>query len=97
MWQKSQAKEHQVKEFTGITASPLIEDQLLILYLCGKPAACVVAFDKNSGKEVWRALDDSFTCSSPIIVTAGGKHPTRATGLWRTRPSPVASRRSIPA
>ena len=73
VWEKSLAKEYQVKEFTGITASPLIDDELLILYIVGKPAACVVAWDKNSGKEAWRALDDSFTYSSPIIVTAGGK------------------------
>ena len=73
VWEKSLAREYGVKEFTGITASPLIEDGLLMLYLCGKPAACVVAFDKNSGKEAWRALDDSFTYSSPTIVTAGGR------------------------
>ena len=59
------------QRFSGITASPLIEDELLILYMCGKPAACVVAFDKNSGKG--EALDDSFTYSSPIILTAGGR------------------------
>src|SRR2546426_2646096 len=70
VWGKNLAKEYGVKEFTGITASPLIEDELLILQICAKPAACVVAFDKNSGKEAWRALDDSFTYSSPIIVTA---------------------------
>ena len=40
--------------------------------ICGKPAACVVALDKHSGKEAWRALDDSFTYSSPIVVTAAG-------------------------
>src|SRR6266536_3158866 len=73
VWEKSLAKEYGVKEFTGITASPLIEDKLLILQICAKPTACVVAFDKNSGKEAWRALDDSFTYSSPIILTAGGR------------------------
>jgi len=73
VWAKILSKEYGVKEFTGITASPLIEEGLLILYMCGKPGACVVAFDRNSGKEVWRALDDSFTYSSPIVVTAGGK------------------------
>lgn len=73
LWEKSLAKEYGLEAFSGITASPLIEDELLILYICGKPSACVVAFDKNSGKEVWRALDDAFTYSSPIIVTAGGK------------------------
>jgi outer membrane protein assembly factor BamB len=73
VWQKSLARDYGVKEFTGITASPLIEGDLLILNICGKPEACVVAFNKNSGKEVWRALDDSFSYSSPSIVTAGGK------------------------
>jgi len=73
LWTKNLAKEYGVKEFTGITASPLIEDGLLILQICAKPAACVVAFNRNSGKEVWRALDDSFTYSSPIVLTAGGR------------------------
>jgi outer membrane protein assembly factor BamB len=73
VWKKNLAKDYQVKEFTGITASPLIENELLILYLCGKPAACVVAFDRDSGKEAWRALDDSFTYSSPITLAAGGR------------------------
>lgn len=73
LWEKSLAKEYEVKEFSGITASPLIEDELLILYICGKPAACVIALEKNSGKEAWRALDDAFSYSSPSIFTAGGK------------------------
>jgi outer membrane protein assembly factor BamB len=47
VWEKSLAKECGVKEFTGITASPLIDDDFLILYICGKPAACVVALDRN--------------------------------------------------
>jgi len=73
VWEKSLAKEYGLEAFSGITASPLIEDELLILYICGKPAACVVAFDKNSGKEAWRALDDAFTYSSPISLMAGGR------------------------
>ncbi len=72
VWEKSLAREYEVKEFTGITASPRIEDALLIFYICGKPAACVVALKTDSGKEAWRALDDSFTYSSPIILAAGG-------------------------
>jgi outer membrane protein assembly factor BamB len=73
VWKKDLAKEYGVKEFTGITASPLIDDELLILQLCAKPAACVVAFDMNSGEEAWKALDDTFTYSSPILLTAGGR------------------------
>jgi outer membrane protein assembly factor BamB len=73
IWNKSLAKEYGLEPFAGITASPLIEGELLILYICGKPAACVVALDKKSGKEVWRALDDAFTYSSPIVITAAGR------------------------
>jgi outer membrane protein assembly factor BamB len=73
VWKKDLATEYQVKEFTGITASPLIDEELLILYICGKPAACVVAFDRTTGKEAWRALDDTFTYSSPIVLTAAGR------------------------
>jgi outer membrane protein assembly factor BamB len=71
VWKKNLTNEYEVKEFTGITGSPLIEDNLLILNICGKPAACVVAFNKDSGKEVWRTLDDAFTYSSPIVIAAG--------------------------
>jgi outer membrane protein assembly factor BamB len=73
VWEKSLAKEYGVKDFSGITASPLIEGEFLILYICGKPAATVVALDRTSGKEAWRALDDSFTYSSPIVIDSGGK------------------------
>ena len=55
--------------------SPLIEGDLLILFIGGKPEASVVALDKDTGKEVWRALDEKLTFSSPIvIVSAGGKN-----------------------
>jgi outer membrane protein assembly factor BamB len=72
VWERDLAKDYEVQEFSGITGSPLIEDDLLILNICGKPAACVVAFNCKSGKEAWKALDDSFTYSSPIIVKDGG-------------------------
>src|SRR5262249_54837943 len=72
VWKKDLAKEYQLEPFSGITPSPLIEGDLLILVIFGKPAANVVAFKKISGKEVWRALGDSFTYSSPIIIKAGG-------------------------
>jgi outer membrane protein assembly factor BamB len=54
-------------------ASPLIEGRLLVVCAGGKPGACVVALDKSSGKEVWKALDEPVSNSSPIVITAGGK------------------------
>src|SRR4029078_5351604 len=38
-----------------------------------KPGASVVALDKRTGKEVWKALDDPVSNSSPIIITVRGK------------------------
>jgi outer membrane protein assembly factor BamB len=73
LWQKNFMREYGTKEFTGITPSPLIEDHLLILAAGIQPDACVIAFDKDSGKEVWRALGDPWTYSSPVAFTAGGQ------------------------
>jgi len=73
LWKKDLAQEYQLGEFPCPKASPLIENDLLIVFIGGKPGACVVALDKNSGKEVWRGLDDTLTHSSPIAITTGGK------------------------
>jgi hypothetical protein len=73
IWRKNLAREYGVEPFSGITASPMIDGDRLILQLSAKPNACVVAFDLTTGGECWRALGDSFTYSSPIILTAGGK------------------------
>jgi len=72
VWVKDLAKEYGVKEFSGITASPLIEDGLLILNIFAASNACVVAFFKDTGVEAWRALNDTFTYSTPSVLTAGG-------------------------
>jgi outer membrane protein assembly factor BamB len=72
LWRKNLQEDYQVAFAPG-TPSPLIDDDLLILFIGGKPGACVVALHKDSGKEVWKALAESLTFSSPIIVTSGGK------------------------
>src|SRR5258706_7084133 len=38
-----------------------------------KPGASVLALEKQTGKEVWKALDDHVSNSSPIAITSGGK------------------------
>ncbi|MBI3880881.1 MAG: PQQ-binding-like beta-propeller repeat protein [Verrucomicrobia bacterium] len=73
LWERDLMKDYGLAEFSGSTPSPLIEDRLLILVGGGKPDACVIALDKDSGKEVWRALGDKWTYSSPIVISAGGK------------------------
>ena len=71
-WKKRLDQDYQVKEFACVP-SPLIEGGLLILFAGGKPEACLIALDADTGKEAWKALDEPLTFSSPVVVTAGGK------------------------
>jgi outer membrane protein assembly factor BamB len=73
VWRRDLMKDYGLTEFSGDTTSPLIEGSLLILVVGGHPDSSVIALDKDSGKEVWRALDDKWTYSSPIVISAGGK------------------------
>src|ERR1017187_3583269 len=57
---------------SSLDASPLVDGNLLIVPMGGKPTAGVVAFDLITGREVWRSLDQAATWSSPVLVFAGG-------------------------
>ena len=78
MWQKHLAKDYAVEE-SNTYSSPLVEGDLLILMVGGEPNATVVALNKNTGEEVWKALDEPGGPSSPIVITAGG---TRQLIVW---------------
>ena len=72
LWEEDLGKKYEIRELNCRT-SPLIEHDLLILMTGGKPGACVVALDKKTGKEVWKALAESASYSSSIVISAGGK------------------------
>jgi outer membrane protein assembly factor BamB len=72
LWQRNLEKDYQTG-VTGGAPSPLIDGDLLILFIGGKPGACVIALHKDTGKEVWKALDESLTFSSSIVISSGGK------------------------
>jgi outer membrane protein assembly factor BamB len=57
----------------GICAAPLIEGPLLVLLVGGKDNAGVVALDRVSGEERWKALPDRACYSAPIVVDQAGK------------------------
>lgn len=54
----------------GASAAPLVEDDLLIV-MAGPPAT-VMAFDRATGEERWRALADRAGYAAPIVVEAAG-------------------------
>jgi outer membrane protein assembly factor BamB len=72
LWEKRLNQEFEIKELS-CRSSPLVENGLLILLTGGKPGGCVVALEKNSGELVWKALDESTSNSSPIVITSRGK------------------------
>jgi outer membrane protein assembly factor BamB len=71
VWKRNLAQTYQVQE-SDTYSSPLIEADKLILSIGGKPSASVLALDKRTGQEIWKALDDPACPSSPIVISAGG-------------------------
>jgi len=82
VWERDLAQDYQIEEIATISASPLVDRDRVILQVGGKPDACVVAFDRKSGKEIWRSLNETAGQASPIIVQAGGQ---RQLIVWTTQ------------
>ena len=72
IWEKHIGREYEVEEMS-CRPSPLIEESLLVVFTGAKPGASVMALDKQTGKEVWKALDDHVSNSSPIVMTLAGR------------------------
>ena len=56
----------------GLSASPLVVDGTVVVLPGGANGQSVVAYDSQSGKRVWGALDDGAAYSSPMLVTLAG-------------------------
>ena len=58
----------------GVASSPIVDGDHLISVVGAEPGGVVVAFDKRTGEEVWRALDvvGEMGYGQPIIIEAGG-------------------------
>jgi outer membrane protein assembly factor BamB len=59
----------------GYAGSPLVEGNLLLVE-AGAPGAGVIAFDRITGEEVWRALDTGTGYAAPITVAVAGLRQT---------------------
>jgi outer membrane protein assembly factor BamB len=88
IWSRDFKKEFGIKApVWGFAGHPLLDGNRLIC-LAGGPGSTAVAFDKDTGKEIWRALraQEPGYCS-PVIYEAGGKrqlilwHPEAASSL----------------
>lgn len=56
----------------GASASPLVDGKTVIVPIGGKKAGVVTGFNRDTGKLLWKALDDRSSYASPIIASPGG-------------------------
>ena len=74
LWSKDLKKEYKIDApYWGFCGHPLVDGQRLFC-LVGGPGSVAVAFDKDTGKELWRALSASEPgYCPPTMIEAGGK------------------------
>ena len=74
VWKRDFNAEYNINMPTwGIASAPIVEGDHLIVQIGGKPNACIVAFDRKTGEEKWKALDDNASYSAPIVITQAGE------------------------
>ncbi|MEX2174237.1 MAG: PQQ-binding-like beta-propeller repeat protein [Pirellulaceae bacterium] len=83
VWQKELTKEYQIETpMWGFCAHPLVDGNKLIC-LVGGAGSVAVAFDKESGKELWKSLAAPAPgYCPPTIIEAGG---ARQLLIWHTK------------
>lgn len=97
-WNKDPQRDLNVKmPRYGVSASPLVEDDVVIISAGSRPNGTAIAFDRKTGAERWRALADRPAYSAPIVLEMAGKRqvivwtgdnvnsldPATGTLLWR--------------
>jgi outer membrane protein assembly factor BamB len=73
IWKKTQNDYTINVPVWGLSSSPIVEKNQLIVQLGASPDGCIVSFDKTTGKELWRALPDQASYSAPILINQAGK------------------------
>ena len=69
LWQRELNTEYEINmPIWGLASTPLVVDDKIIVHVSGSQNACVVAFNKDTGKEIWRSLDDRAGYSAPILI-----------------------------
>ncbi|MBN9117662.1 MAG: PQQ-like beta-propeller repeat protein [Planctomycetes bacterium] len=69
VWEKELKKEYKTKSaLWGFAAHPLVDGKKLVT-LVGGEGSHVVAFDKDTGKEIWKAGTQPEQGYSPVLIT----------------------------
>lgn len=57
----------------GFAASAVIYKDTVIYHVGAVPNGCLIAFDRSTGREVWRSVEDSAGYCTPIIIDHDGR------------------------
>lgn len=81
IWKTNFVKQFATKiPIWGMVASPLVDEGQLITLVGGGNGALVVSFDKMTGKELWRSLNDEQVGYCPPVIFKFGN--TRQLIVW---------------
>ena len=73
LWSHNLPKEYNTTEdLRGPNCSPVVESNLVIIAIAKSPEISIVAFDKDSGRQTWEALDEIPSNTSPIMIDSAG-------------------------
>jgi len=74
LWQINTLEQYESRiPIWGFASNPILVNDNLILQVGGISGACLVAFHKDTGNEVWRSLEDEASYSAPILIPQAGK------------------------
>jgi outer membrane protein assembly factor BamB len=73
LWSHDLPKEFNTTEdLRGANSSPIVESNLVVIAIAKSPQISIMAFDKDSGRQVWEALDEIPSNTSPIVIEFAG-------------------------
>ena len=73
LWRTNILEDHGASNLAwGMSGSPLVVDNMVVVLPGGRSGASVAAYNKDSGARVWAAQSDLQSYSSPMIATLGG-------------------------
>lgn len=73
-WRHALPKEYGTTEdLRGPNCSPIVEGNLVIIAIAKSAQISIVAFDKDSGRQAWEALDEIPSNTSPIVIDSAGR------------------------
>jgi len=97
IWKRDLNSEYKINmPIWGITGAPLVYKDYVIQQVSGEDGACMVAFNKSTGAEAWKSLNEKAGYSSPIVIkqadqdvlvcwtgeSLSGLNPSNGAVLW---------------